>query len=1689
MKIRLFHAMLSAVMMLGVPVAQRADADAFTYSTVRRPVRAGVLVSRAINVSTPAGPRPENTGTHIFYILDRRTDLKPFGMEFLNPLAPQVITPDIYQRWRERVRNNGYDPAFDNAHPLSRVFRVGARITKNMGAYWEVNLDNVSAEDLKQYDLLYLHSHRSNAMFSAELREKLRKFVEGGGTLWVENSGGMTFAPASPFLFDVQFNNGANGNAGAVIASTNHPLLSSPYVLTPQEIQNSGDKRVNDFYVYQPESPSNPAAPGPDNLNPPGALTLTPVVWNTRGLPPISQVAPNPGWRPYILAGQVGAGRLVFSCQDSGDAINNYVGGWNAGYGGNTAAISGENLQAARPTDLKFAYNLAAWSAAHTTPQTDVRRSGGTSEKIGARLVDKWGFPAGPGTSKVSGAVFYKNALFAVDGELFLHCYDASPAQDLDGNGNPDDGVPDYIRGLPYDEIWRIDLKQFGGAVNGASAPTVIEFYDPDFVNQPAPGGLVNFNQRELVVVVLSDGTVVGVRAFPRAAAPGFPLAPATVADWSRRHSNAIDYGIDATPYNGTVDPNPARDRPIPAAAWSEGVLFVSLNTGDGGRIAALDPRTGGSALNPTQPLDQVSVPDAAGIPPILSAPTVGYVRDRASGAHDKIVYAYVQRLQQGGASTTPDSIRGFWFSTKGEPLTRLTNTVFSSRSPVAWYGTDGLATVHNAFQRPRVFLSFRDPATGEVLSRELEWVDSNPQDNQFSLAYAAGQGMRITIGQNVQAPGGPVVSPSDERCTFYADYTLEWGPQTDPARPKVNARTVFNAPDILGGAGPAGGTVIGGSPMLSPEDNVYYTATTDTGTTNSGRGVLFGVNEQSGGRTMLKWAFTMHDGFTFTLGTQTLTIPPRLRQMDPLVALYTGSQVGDFLSNVQFFGTPAYRNGVVYAVARAQIGNAGGAPVSVLCAFRADPELRLVVPIKGNTTTDPQLAQPQVRIWQVNIVNSQNVTIDPSQNASPNRVELSPAQYTAEYDSINSVLNVRIHALAPIGTVTNFFSTSLPWIVEMAGAEPVAVYGTQVDLLPGGERQTRIIGPPGIDNLLWYAVLPAASNNPAFPAAGYVASSPSVQGDTLWLGTQFGYLLSFDADPSAHDPAAHAAGGQVFLADADGEMHLRWAQRVGAGPVLSPPAGVSNVLAANTYSGVQTYEDTFTIIADNKRLVEVNAAGDAVWTSDGTRSSGIAGGDLPGFNVDANGDVIIVNPQNATGVPVVHKVPFARPRVARRIGLNDLLVVDSGNNRIAQIDRGGNIVWEVNRLFDDFKRVLRPGDPLSLNEPSDCAYWTEFNPNLTLQTNIDGTVYSFNGPAFIVHYLIADTGNFRIIELVDVYDAAGRPVRLMAGGTPAPFTMLRQVNFVSSTYGTQGQRYRYITAERIMTYLDRQGQPLQQPRPLTVGAVSNYRLVGSGPVAVNAVGDITTTGGGSLVVLDENGVPESIVSNLLIPRVANPIGLQDYRIQPISNPAWFSRFEEVIGNQVVFKYLLADDNGCYQLRTDPNNPQVMVVEWMLTNQDYYLMTGKRLRAACIRRLNAAVTQGQNTGLHRFLITNRFSGGDNPAVFGIVYNTTGNPANGNIQGPSEFHGEVFELDPTTFTFDPNVAAHGYAPDYLVQGNFLVPNPNPSIVWRAPREQVPTPGAQIGFIRRFIGDPNRATSTAILEQPSFADRPF
>jgi hypothetical protein len=227
-----------------------AQADSTTYSTSKRQFKVGVLLVESTGINPAGGTFPggaENPDPFVFYIADARADVKPQNWDLINPLAPSTVTAEILTRWT--IRNSNQIP-----------FQLGQKITKDMAPYWEVSLNNTTLADLLQYDLLFITNHRDTGFTPSE-REKLRKVVDGGGIVWIEDCGNMRIRPGGPFfLEELQFRNeGSTANAGPRINQADHPILNTPYKLTFQEIANLGDKNYGNYYISKMLPTSCPA--------------------------------------------------------------------------------------------------------------------------------------------------------------------------------------------------------------------------------------------------------------------------------------------------------------------------------------------------------------------------------------------------------------------------------------------------------------------------------------------------------------------------------------------------------------------------------------------------------------------------------------------------------------------------------------------------------------------------------------------------------------------------------------------------------------------------------------------------------------------------------------------------------------------------------------------------------------------------------------------------------------------------------------------------------------------------------------------------------------------------------------------------------------------------------------------------------------------------------------------------------------------------------------------------------------------------------------------------------------------------------------------------------------------------------------------------------------------------------------
>ncbi|MCS6919502.1 MAG: DUF4159 domain-containing protein, partial [Fimbriimonadales bacterium] len=357
---------------------------------------------------------------YTFYAMDRRTDVKPLGLVFRNPFAL-------------------------------------AGTTRNQARYWLVDVSRLNDNQLARYQILLL-SRTTWGDMTPEIREKLRRFVDSGGVLWIDApaqgaSGRLFFPEVLPVA-----------NTGAInIVNLNHPLLRGYYTLTPAEVANLG-LRGRGFGG--------------------GALDISA---NRPVLQIVTAVNAN---TPIIAAATYGSGRIVVSNARIAAAINAPLVRGNGTVPPQAAEFRMETVP---DLELKFAYNLIRWAGASTSDAFNARRANAVSDQYGAPLAVRWrdrdtSYDLSNGTP-----VAYGGLVFVVGGGRLL-CYDAVPQRDLDGDGRTDDGILDLERGESFDKVWGVEF----GANTRVSPPVVVE------------------TQQGLQVVVVVGTEVRGYWALPR---------------------------------------------------------------------------------------------------------------------------------------------------------------------------------------------------------------------------------------------------------------------------------------------------------------------------------------------------------------------------------------------------------------------------------------------------------------------------------------------------------------------------------------------------------------------------------------------------------------------------------------------------------------------------------------------------------------------------------------------------------------------------------------------------------------------------------------------------------------------------------------------------------------------------------------------------------------------------------------------------------------------------------------------------------------------------------------------------------------------------------------------------------------------------------------------------------------------
>ncbi len=1495
-------------------LSRSAGADAFTYTTVRKQIRVCVLQIGNNPVLTP----------FVWHVLDRRTDFKPAGWDFVNPLAG----------------------------PGSR---------KNMAPYWVVSLDSVSVDDLRQFDAVVIATQGSNIAFTPEQREKLRKFVDAGGLLWIDNQTAYTIDSRAPLFLDLQFND--EGLTSGLLVYPTHPLMNMPYPINRGELNQMGAGIRGSL-----------SATGADLNAPPAPRVLAPIVVRQDNR------------RPVLMAGQYGAGAVVVSSIGIAYALSHAV----APPG---VPVANDNFAAAAPANLKFGYNMIQWASAFTAQRKNARRTSGSFESVGAPLVEKWGLTGLQAVGTFASApVFYNGALFVVGssplGGLRLYCFDANPRRDIDGDGNEDDGLPDlWQRGTPYDEIWEAPLGS-----EPVSTPQIVEIATDS--NDPL--------QRALVVVMLKNGTVQAYRAFPRTGGINSPIAG--LADgsnlvWERQLPNAVAFDTDN----------------IPTPASAEGLLVVPAvqagGTANVGRLYVLWAGTGEVINSGSSGQDWIQ--PRTNLPIITGGVTLGFVRDRGQTGEGSIandLMAYVSTAPGSTTGTLTSSVYAFWLGTKGEVLSNPNN--------------DKRTFVTRAQGRQlHVFLA--DTSSPYAGLNPVLWVYNRNTDGSLTLVDRYDlPDSRVTVNAGtVTFANPPAANP-----VVVMNYFIDWGKS-----PGTPVRSTIGIADVL----PNPSKNIIDQPAVDANDTLIYT--TDNGS-------IYGLLEQPGNRTAMRWRWQLHNGYNDQITSQqTVAVPPSLRLKRTLFGTplppsgYIGVNTGGFTAPPATFGDTTY----AVAEARADFGSpVGEIPGTVLMAFDNNPRVELRLRDEnGNPIAIPGNATIQIR--QVDVIRSGN---GPTQYTY-----VQPAQYTVN----RGAGIISIHNMMPGaggGGAIFAFSLSQPTLVVVtAGSEPPRQYYIQ---------------PSAYSNLKWFMFIPAVR----------VKASPVVAGDVVYLsaqvdapGVQVSTVIAVSADPTVNDPSIQR-GDDVPLInpDSDKPNHVLW-------PALGKPAdygydpnnpatwgpslinlldatvnelrraqvgtqgiaavAVSNgLLAAVGDTGIKVFERQMTLIADSHRLMEIDPAGKVAWSMDASRLWGaVSGGSAP---------VVSVTPTSV-----------ARPAKVYRTGVNEMIVVDTGNNRIVWVDKSGNVTAELRR-FENPPRLdlsdlskppapLAPGDPHELRAPQDVNIYTEYVPKVGQNGNRLNPFEDAQDLEFWVHYLIADTGNGRLIDVIDRYVADTNT------GAVGPLISARQLLWTSAE-GAERRKYRYTGIQRIVS-----GYSAGAPVFTLVATVANYRVRpdGTGEEGVGGTVMVRTIGAGLDITeaFSEVLLPnEPAGSNQRVP-IGSPNSVQVYPV----------RYDSAT-NSVIYNIVLATDKGVFDLeRVAPNEWRI---KWRLTDEVYRSLTHLRDR---IRG-----PQPVNTYISRAIPLWAVSAVRLPNGHYLIANAY----RGMLPDSSRFSGEVFEIDPSNY----NPGQTRTENEIDGQRTYLTDGMRPEdIVWWTPRRV-----KSWANINEVV-----SSDTYRLDAPFFADRAY
>jgi hypothetical protein len=1491
-----------------------AWADGRGYEPRTVPVNAGVVMFNANDTLV--------RDVYTFYAMDRRTDLKPLGLSFRNPFAQ-------------------------------------AGTTRNQAAYWLVDVSRLNDNQLARYKILLISrtSWGGRGGMTAEIREKLRRFVDGGGVLWVD----MPQQGASGTLFFPEVAPVAN-TAAINIVNLNHPLLRGYYTLTPAEMANLG-LRGRGF------------GGGALNIsaNRPVLQIVTAVNANT----------------PVIAAATYGSGRIIVSAAGIAAAISAPLVSTRPGREGQAFELGMDSVP---DLELKFAYNLVRWAGAGSSDAFNARRANAVADQYGAPLGIRWRDPGTQYNIANGTPVVYGGLVFVVSGNKLI-CYDAVPSRDLDGDGRADDGIPDNERGESFDMVWQVE--DLGGQ---SSPPVVVE----------TPSGLQ-------VVVLVDTPTrgpqVRGYWALPRDSQGRIPEvgrqvwsvdspAPAastpTTADGQIPAPIVIDNALLVVPS-------------LHQAGGQQSAGFYAVLLSDppqvvlsGGNIsppAWFQPRTGNAG--------NWLLPAAA-----------GYVPNYGQGGGNDIVVYFGTTRDVGGTGTNQvEGVQAFWIGAKGEVLTPAIDSAgvyqgyFRSRitGRARYYVPDDISNPLH----PRVF---RIDTRGEMVDitercrfNQAEQgritYDGDPNEDttrytfivDYYIDWAYATNFNIMFRTFASLPPfseGSTVPPQRLRgFTLAPNGVLYITTGTDGTDPNT-----------------ASGSVIALQEQSPPTQQQ----------TRGGSKVLWRWQSHGGYQQVVPGPERPNPVIVppSTVYREPneyfMRFVGRFLRFSHDFAPNANAEPQRQWMNFAFKGAPIYYDGAVYAFAegQARVGPFGF-PYTVIVALDAEPEQFVIdLGARIDATGDIRISQRDYGRSGPNPITNIVSTLTYSPN-SPNpdiKVDFTAGQIRitgfaqAEGGGQIRLLENVLSLTQPVQiSIGNTFNTlvdpdsiagnwnNLRWYAVLLGqqlkANPVVVGDTMY--LPCEITVPTDSGLQTSGGILGIATDPYRLQPDLAQRKDQAGTIPRVDPNNP---LKYQSIIRWPFIDDLITNLEQNRDPEAFLR----ELFRRFAEGFKTGTGLSPIAVGEGLLVISSSQGLHAYSRQSTIIADESRVLEVDTAGRVVWSTENTQ--------LDFY----------------TGSIVASKARYPITPNARvyRYGENELLIVEPERNRVAIIDRAGAEIRTITQFIPD-RVPLRDtngnitqivnlrnesvapnsnyiaGAPTNLRNPTDVTVWTEFVPD-------DRNPYTNPQPLeYWIHYTITDAGNARVVDIVDRYQVdprtftVGRPVE-----HPQLGAMLGVLYWMTPSQRLE-RNYRYVSAQRF-EYWDGRQTRIGFATLVQNTAASAFEATGMG----DPLDPRTPEAGMITLQLIVNGRDQTIY----IRRMTLP----DRRDVPILAPVAIDTAKKSASGQgdAGLYLLVTTSTGVYELQVPLTGTvgDTLPVTWMLTNEAYTNAVRRRIGG------NDLADDGNGNLLRPILFKPRqaryLPNGNVLIVNG--YNGTTLVRSDNSVVEREFPGEVFELNANNY---------------------------------------------------------------------------